>query len=57
MREIGTCRAIGATAADILTQFFTEGLAGPMLGCALGIAAAWVALRMIDARVGQPFLF
>ena len=56
-REIGTCRAIGATAGDMLAQYVAEGIAGPVLGCAIGIAAAWPALRIIDARVGQPFLF
>ena len=56
-REIGTCRAIGATAADVLAQYAAEGIAGPALGCAAGIAAAWPTLRIIDARIGQPFLF
>lgn len=56
-REIGTRRAIGATAADVLTQFFTEGITGPVVGCAVGVGAAWLALRTIDAWVGQPFLF
>jgi putative ABC transport system permease protein len=57
VREIGTRRAIGATATDVLTQFFTEGIAGPLLGCGAGIGAAWLVLRAIDARVRQPFLF
>ena len=56
-REIGTCRAIGATVRDMLAQYAAEGIAGPLLGCAVGIAAAWPALRVIDSRVGQPFLF
>ena len=56
-REIGTCRAIGATSGDMLAQYAAEGIAGPLLGCAAGIPAAWLALRIIDARVGQPFLF
>ena len=56
-REIGTCRAIGATMLDMLVQFFTEGITGPILGCGLGIATARVALREIDRRVQQPFLF
>jgi putative ABC transport system permease protein len=56
-REIGTCRAIGATGRDVLTQYLAEGLAGPLMGCTVGIALSWPALRAIDARVGQPFLF
>jgi putative ABC transport system permease protein len=56
-REIGTTRAVGATAGDVLIQFFAEGMAGPLVGCGVGVVVAWFALRTIDARVGQPFLF
>lgn len=56
-REIGTCRAIGATTRDVLTQYMAEGFAGPLMGCTVGTALSWPALRAIDARVGQPFLF
>jgi putative ABC transport system permease protein len=57
VREIGTRRAIGATALDVLVQFFAEGMTGSAIGCAVGIAAAWFLLRVIDARADQPFLF
>ena len=57
VREIGTKRAIGATVWDVLAEFFAEGIAGPVMGCSAGIAAAWFALRMIDVRMEQPFLF
>jgi putative ABC transport system permease protein len=56
-REIGTCRAIGATRLDVLTQFFVESIAGPLVGCGAGVAAAWLILRSIDLRAHQPFLF
>ncbi len=56
-REIGTRRAIGATRPDVLIQFFVEGIAGPVLGCGAGVVTAWLALRAIDARARQPFLF
>jgi putative ABC transport system permease protein len=56
-REIGTCRAIGATMADVILQFFVEGITGPVIGCAGGIAISWPVLRAIDLRVQQPFLF
>ena len=56
-REIGTCRALGATVQDILVQFFAEGIAGPALGCACGVTIARIVLQVIDARAGQPFLF
>ena len=56
-REIGTRRAIGATRSDILIQFFAEGTLGALTGGATGIITGNVALRIIDARLGQPFLF
>ena len=56
-REVGTRRAIGATRRDILVQFFAEGSMGAMCGCSAGVMVAYGALRLIDARVFQPFLF
>lgn len=56
-REIGTRRAIGAARVDILLQFFAEGTLGVLIGGVTGIAIGNVALRVIDARLGQPFLF
>jgi hypothetical protein len=40
----------------VLIQFFAEGIAGPLLGCGVGIVAVWLALQLIDARIKQPFL-
>jgi len=56
-REVGTCRAIGATRKDILVQFFAEGSLGALVGGSAGVAFAYAALRFIDGRVQQPFLF
>jgi putative ABC transport system permease protein len=56
-REVGTRRAVGATRRDILVQFFAEGSLGALVGCSAGVAIAYLALRFIDARVPQPFLF
>jgi putative ABC transport system permease protein len=56
-REVGTRRAIGATRRDILVQFFAEGSLGALVGCSAGVAVAYLALRFIDGRVLQPFLF
>src|SRR6516165_699580 len=54
-REIGIRMAIGATPADILTQFLIEAvllsLAGGLIGVALGIAAAYGMARF----AGWPF--
>lgn len=56
-REVGTRRAIGANSRDILLQFFAEGLLGAFVGCSAGVAVAYAALRFVDGRVPQPFLF
>ena len=56
-REVGTRRAVGATRRDILVQFFAEGSLGALVGCSAGVAIAYIALRFIDGRVPQPFLF
>jgi putative ABC transport system permease protein len=56
-REVGTRRAIGATRRDILVQFLAEGSLGALCGCSAGVIVAYVALRLIDGRVSQPFLF
>ncbi|WP_263355049.1 ABC transporter permease [Acidicapsa acidisoli] len=55
-REVGTRRALGATRADILFQFFAEGSFGAVLGCSAGVASGYLALRYLDLRAGQPFL-
>jgi putative ABC transport system permease protein len=56
-REVGTRRAVGATRRDILGQFFAEGSMGTAVGCSAGVAVAYAALRVIDTRVQQPFMF
>jgi putative ABC transport system permease protein len=56
-REIGARRAIGATRADLLVQFLCETMIAALLGCALGIVAAFGGVRMLDAAVSQPFMF
>jgi putative ABC transport system permease protein len=56
-REIGTRRAIGATRPDILIQFFAEGTLGALIGGVTGIVVGNIALRVIDVRLSQPFVF
>jgi putative ABC transport system permease protein len=56
-REIGTRRAIGATRAHILIQFFGEGLLGTVLGGTTGMLIGNFALLVVDSRLDQPFLF
>jgi len=56
-REVGTRRAIGATRSDMLVQFFTEGVLGPIFGCISAIPIAYLVLCLVDARVMQPLIF
>jgi len=51
-REIGLRRALGATRADIFTQFLTESLAVTFLGMALGSALGW-GVSLAVARTTQ----
>lgn len=57
IREMGTCRAIGATAPDVLLQTFAETILGPAIGSGMGVCLAWFTLHFIDQRASQPFLF
>src|SRR3954471_13495994 len=45
-REIGLCKALGATRASILFQFFMEGLMLTAISGAIGVAAAYGATRL-----------
>ena len=56
-REIGTRRALGATATDVFLQFAWEAVALASLGAASGLALGWAASRLVAARAGLPFVF
>lgn len=55
--EIGTRRALGATASDILFQFLFEAAIVSLIGCLVGLAAGWEGSRLIAQRAGLPFDF
>jgi len=55
-REVGTRRALGATRADILLQFFSEGMLGALMGCGTGMGTGYLVLRSVDARLSQPLM-
>jgi len=56
-REIGTRRALGATARDIFFQFAFEAMVLATAGAVCGLAAGWVVSRLVAARAGLPFVF
>jgi putative ABC transport system permease protein len=56
-REIGTRRALGATAADIFLQATCETVALAFGGGLMGMAVSWPASRLISDSVRLPFVF
>jgi putative ABC transport system permease protein len=56
-REIGTRRALGATAGDIFLEVTCETLALALGGGLLGMALSWPASRLISDSVRLPFIF
>jgi putative ABC transport system permease protein len=56
-REIGTRRALGATASDIFVQFTAEALALAALGVATGVLLSAAASRVAAGAGGVPAVF
>jgi putative ABC transport system permease protein len=56
-REIGTRRALGATAADIFLQVTCEMLALALGGGLIGMAVSWPTSCLISDLVRLPFVF
>jgi putative ABC transport system permease protein len=56
-REIGTRRALGATAADVFFQFVFEASVLATAGIALGVGMGWLASRIIAEQTGLTFVF
>jgi putative ABC transport system permease protein len=56
-REIGTRRALGATAQDIFLEVTCEMLARALGGGLLGMMLSWPASRWISDSVRLPFVF
>ncbi len=55
--EIGTRRALGATASDVFFQMLFESAVVSLIGCGLGLAVGWKVTAVIAERVDQPFVF
>ncbi len=47
IREIGTCKAIGATGPAIFTQILVEGITLSLLGAAAGLGASYLLVRIL----------
>jgi putative ABC transport system permease protein len=56
-REIGTRRALGATAADIFLEVTCEMLTLALGGGLLGMAVSWPTSRLISNSARLPFVF
>jgi putative ABC transport system permease protein len=55
--EIGTRRALGATAPDVFFQFAFEAMVLATIGAALGLAVGWAASRVTAHQAALPFVF
>jgi putative ABC transport system permease protein len=56
-RELATCRALGATAADVFFQIWLESTVLALLGGLLGLAVSWPGSHWITRSAGLPFVF
>ena len=56
-REIGTRRALGATANDVFFQFAFEACVLAIVGIGVGVAGGWLASRYIASRADLAFVF
>lgn len=56
-RDLATCRALGATAADVFFQIWFESIVLALLGGFLGLAVSWPGSRWIARSAGLPFIF
>jgi ABC-type antimicrobial peptide transport system permease subunit len=48
IREIGICKAVGATGPDIFIQVLMEGMVIALLGAALGVATSYGFVRILE---------
>jgi putative ABC transport system permease protein len=55
--EIGTRRALGATAPDVFFQFAFEAMVLATIGAALGLGVGWLASRITAHQAAPPFIF
>lgn len=56
-REIGTRRALGATAGDVFLQFAYEAGVLASLGVLLGLLLGWAASQLLARLAALPFVF
>lgn len=55
--EIGTRRALGATAPHVFFQFAFESMVLATAGALVGLALGWIASRITAAQAALPFVF
>ncbi|MCC7329774.1 MAG: ABC transporter permease [Gammaproteobacteria bacterium] len=55
--EIGTRRALGATAPDVFFQFAFEAMVLATIGAGLGLGLGWIASRITAHQAALPFIF
>lgn len=56
-RELGTRRALGASAGDIFGQMIFESAVVALVGCGVGLALSWPISRLLSSAASYPFVF
>ena len=54
-REIGIRKAIGAGRGTIMLQFMIEAVLISLMGCAIGIAGSWIAVKVMSLAAGAEY--
>jgi len=56
-RDLGTCRALGATARDIFYQVWLENTVLTLTGGCTGLVVSWLISKWTSRSFGLPFVF
>jgi putative ABC transport system permease protein len=56
-RDLGTCRALGATTADVFFEVWFENVVLALAGSFVGLGLSWPISRLISDSAGLPFIY
>jgi putative ABC transport system permease protein len=56
-RDLGTCRALGATTADVFFEVWFENVVLALAGSFVGLGLSWPVSRLISDSAGLPFIY
>jgi len=56
-RDLGTCRALGATTADVFFEVWFENVVLALAGSFIGLGLSWPVSHLISDSAGLPFVY